>query len=113
MLGNLNFSKTGTAQLYGFNAGYDYFVDKLQTAFGAYGGYGYGTFNGNNNSFTSNNSNNMFAGIYTRTFIENHEIDVTLNTAFSFTNRRQRSPIKNMDLLALFGDEYSFIHSLI
>ena len=108
MLGNLNFSKTGTAQLYGFNAGYDYFVDKLQTAFGAYGGYGYGTFNGNNNGFTSNNSNNMFAGIYTRTFIENHEIDVTLNTAFSFTNERQGSPIKNMDLLALFGDEYAY-----
>ncbi|EEO24090.2 hypothetical protein HRAG_01147, partial [Helicobacter bilis ATCC 43879] len=113
MLGNLNFSKTGTAQLYGFNAGYDYFVDKLQTAFGAYGGYGYGTFNGNNNGFTSNNSNNMFAGIYTRTFIENHEIDVTLNTAFSFTNERQGSPIKNMDLLALFGDEYSYTLSNI
>ena len=113
MLGNLNFSKTGTAQLYGFNAGYDYFVDKLQTAFGAYGGYGYGTFNGNNNGFTSNNSNNVFAGIYTRTFIENHEVDVTLNTAFSFTNERQGSPIKNMDLLALFGDEYSYTLSNI
>lgn len=113
MLGNLNFSKTGTAQLYGFNAGYDYFVDSLQTAFGAYGGYGYGTFNGNNNGFTSNNSNNVFAGIYTRTFIENHEIDVTLNTAFSFTNERQGSPIKNMDLLSLFGDEYSYTLSNI
>ncbi|MCI7411514.1 MAG: autotransporter outer membrane beta-barrel domain-containing protein, partial [Helicobacter bilis] len=113
MLGNLNFSKTGTAQLYGFNAGYDYFVDKLQTAFGAYGGYGYGTFNGNNNGFTSNNSNNVFAGIYTRTFIENHEIDATLNTAFSFTNERQGSPIKDMDLLALFGDEYSYTLSNI
>ncbi|EMZ37887.1 hypothetical protein C826_01970 [Helicobacter bilis WiWa] len=108
MLGNLNFSKTGSAQLYGFNAGYDYFVDKLQTAFGAYGGYGYGTFNGNNNGFTSNNSNNMFAGIYTRTFIENHEIDVTLNTAFSFTNEKQNSQINNFDLLALFKDEYSY-----
>ena len=103
MLGNLNFSKTGTAQLYGFNAGYDYFVDKLQT-----GGYGYGTFNGNNNGFTSNNSNNMFAGIYTRTFIENHEIDVTLNTAFSFTNERQGSQIPNFDLLNLFGDGYAY-----
>ncbi|WP_254422374.1 autotransporter outer membrane beta-barrel domain-containing protein [Helicobacter bilis] len=108
MLGNLNFSKTGTAQLYGFNAGYDYFVDKLQTAFGAYGGYGYGTFNGNNNGFTSNNSNNVFAGIYTRTFIENHEIDVTLNTAFSFTNERQGSQIPNFDLLNLFGDGYAY-----
>ena len=113
ILCNLNFSKTGTAQLYGFNAGYDYFVDKLQTAFGAYGGYGYGTFNGNNNGFTSNNSNNVFAGIYTRTFIENHEIDATLNTAFSFTNERQGSPIKDMDLLALFGDEYSYTLSNI
>ncbi|MCI5785826.1 MAG: autotransporter outer membrane beta-barrel domain-containing protein, partial [Helicobacter trogontum] len=113
MLGNLNFSNTGTAQLYGFNAGYDYFVDSLQTAFGAYGGYGYGTFNGSNNGFTSNNSNNMFAGLYTRTFIENHEIDATLNTAFSFTHERQNSQINNLDLLDLFRDAYSYTLSNI
>ncbi|TLD79357.1 autotransporter outer membrane beta-barrel domain-containing protein, partial [Helicobacter trogontum] len=112
-LGNLNFSNTGTAQLYGFNAGYDYFVDSLQTAFGAYGGYGYGIFNGSNNGFTSNNSNNMFAGLYTRTFIENHEIDATLNTAFSFTHERQNSQINNLDLLDLFRDAYSYTLSNI
>ena len=113
MLGNFNFSSTGTAQLYGFNAGYDYFVDSLQTAFGLYGGYGYGTFNGNNNGFTSNNSNNIFAGIYTRTFIENHEIDVTLNSTTGLVNENQNSRINNMDLLTLFKDSYNYTLSNI
>lgn len=108
MLGNFSFQDTGTAQLYGFNAGYDYFVDSLQSAFGLYVGYGYGTFNGNNNGFTANNSNNIFTGIYTRTFIENHEIDVTLNSVTGLVNERQNSLINNFDLLNLFSDSYTY-----
>ncbi|RDU59590.1 autotransporter outer membrane beta-barrel domain-containing protein, partial [Helicobacter sp. MIT 14-3879] len=108
VLGNLNFSTSGSAQLYGLNAGYDYFINKIHTAIGGYMGYGYGIFKGNNNGFISNTSNNIFAGLYSRTFIANHEIDITINSAFGFVNEELNSGVPNMELLDLFSQKYGY-----
>ncbi|STQ86091.1 autotransporter domain-containing protein [Helicobacter muridarum] len=107
-LGNLNFSSSGNSQLYGFNAGYDYYIKSIRTAIGGYGGYGYGVFKGGYNNFVSNNSNNIFAGLYSRTFIGNNEIDVTINSSFGFVNEELRSGVPNMPLLNLFGQRYGY-----
>ena len=107
-LGNISFNTTGNSQLYGFNAGYDYFIDSIQTAMGLYVGYGYGTFTGSNNGFLSNYSNNLFAGIYSRTFQGNHEYDVTINGAMGFVNETLGSRVAGMNLLDLFNQRYNY-----
>lgn len=108
MLGNLNFSTTGTSQLYGFNAGYDYLARSINTAMGLYIGYGYGIFTGSNNGFISNTSNNLFAGIYTRTFDDNHEYDTTISIASGFVDEQLGSRVGYMALLDLFNQKYTY-----
>ena len=107
-LGNLHFSTSGTAQLYGFNAGYDYFIKKINTALGGYIGYGYGIFKGGDNGFISNNSHNIFTGLYTRSFIGNHEIDATLNGSIGLVKESLQSLVPNMELLKLFEQRYGY-----
>ncbi|RDU72964.1 autotransporter domain-containing protein [Helicobacter aurati] len=107
-LGDINFSTSGTAQLYGVNAGYDYFITSIHTAIGGYAGYGYGIFKGGYNGFVSNTSNNIFAGLYSRTFIHNQKIDITVNSAFGFVNEELSSGVPNMELLNLFGQRYGY-----
>ncbi|MWV66334.1 autotransporter domain-containing protein [Helicobacter saguini] len=107
-IGNVSFSTTGSNQLYGFNAGYDYYSKLLHTAFGLYVGYGYGIFTGNNNGYISNNSQNLFAGIYTRTFIGNNEFDMTISASRGFVNESIQAQKRGFDLLDLFNQKYHY-----
>lgn len=107
-LGNVSFSTTGSNQLYGFNAGYDYYSRTLHTALGLYVGYGYGIFTGNNNGYISNKSQNIFAGLYTRTFIGNNEFDITISASRGFINESIQAQKRGFDLLDLFNQRYSY-----
>ena len=77
-IGSASFVKNGHGTLYGINTGYDRFIPVGESGviIGAQVSYGYGTYNAD---LLKNNSHNVNTGIYTRTFIQNHEVDLTAN----------------------------------
>lgn len=91
LMGNANFNDTGNALVYGFNSGYDYFINN--TALGAYVGYGRGSFNGKDSNFLSNDSDNLTIGLYTRSFIEDNELDFNISYGFGIVNERMQNAI--------------------
>ena len=77
-IGSASFVKNGHGTLYGINTGYDRFIPVGESGviIGAQVSYGYGTYTAD---LLKNNSHNVNTGIYTRTFIQNHEVDLTAN----------------------------------
>ena len=77
-IGSASFVKNGHGTLYGINTGYDRFIPVGESGviIGAQVSYGYGTYSAD---LLKNNSHNVNTGIYTRTFIQNHEVDLTAN----------------------------------
>ena len=84
-IGSASFVPNGYGTLYGINVGYDRFIPigNSGMVLGAFGAYGYGSYNAD---LLKNQSHNINAGMYSRSFIKNHEIDVNIGYTLGINN---------------------------
>ena len=84
-IGSASFVPNGYGTLYGINVGYDRFIPIGDSGMvlGAFGAYGYGSYNAD---LLKNQSHNINAGMYSRSFIKNHEIDVNIGYTLGINN---------------------------
>lgn len=84
-IGSASFVTNGHGTLYGINTGYDRFIPVGESGVivGAFGAYGYGSYTAD---LIKNHSHNINAGIYSRAFIGNNEIDLNIGYTIGMNN---------------------------
>ncbi|OBV29375.1 hypothetical protein BKN38_03790 [Helicobacter sp. CLO-3] len=84
-IGSASFVINGHGTLYGINTGYDRFIPVGESGVivGAFGAYGYGSYTAD---LIKNHSHNVNAGIYSRAFIGNSELDLNIGYTIGMNN---------------------------
>lgn len=114
-IGSASFVKNGYGTLYGINTGYDRFIPMGEDSgliIGAQVSYGYGTYTAD---LLKNHSHNVNSGIYTRTFIQNHEIDFNANYTIGLNSEdiytRQNIWLSALDQFYSYNTHTAMLHA--